>query len=77
MAQKIFSKESVRMKVEGRNTFGERSLILLPENEEESELIDQFLSSKIPTKVVGEIELDCGYGQHYIELKVEDANRSE
>ncbi len=59
------------MKLLGRKVMGEKSLVLLPENEEESRLIDEYLSKKIPSKVTGEINLADGYGEHYIKLKYE------
>lgn len=59
------------MKLVPRNNFGgQKSIVIVFESEEESQLIDEYLSKTIPTKLVGEIELQDGYGEHYIELKV-------
>lgn len=43
-------------------------LVLIPENIEESRLIDK-VSAIIPSKVVGKIDLTDGYGPHYILLR--------
>ena len=59
------------MKIEGRKG-GSKCLVLLPENEEESKMIDEYLSAKIPSKVTGTIDLADGYGQHYIKLTYEE-----
>jgi hypothetical protein len=58
----------VPMRIEPRQ-FGEKKhLILVPQSEEESKIIDEFLGAQIPTDIVGEINLSDGYGPHYISL---------
>lgn len=46
-----------------------RLLLLLPENNEESVLIDEFLGKKVPVEVAGFVDVSDGYGEHYIRLE--------
>lgn len=62
------------MKLESRDTFGVRQLLLVPENEYESKLIDEYLGREIGPDgigpaVMGEVRLEDGYAQHYIRLE--------
>lgn len=41
-------------------------LLIIPENEDESALLDDVLGSQIPTPLVGEVQLSDGYGDHYV-----------
>lgn len=43
-------------------------LLVIPESEDESKLIDATLGSAIPSDVRGEVTLADGYGQHYVLL---------
>ena len=58
------------MKVEGRNLFSTtKVLVLIPETEAESKLVDEYLGKEIPTLVVGKVDLADGYGTHYLALQ--------
>lgn len=46
-----------------------RTLLIMPENEEESKVIDETLSSTIPSFVYGKVDLADGYGEHYLALR--------
>jgi hypothetical protein len=59
----------LEMRIESRTTFGKKSVILIPENEEESQIIDNYLGAEIPTQIEGEVDLSDGYGEHYIRLR--------
>ena len=48
-----------------------RFLLIVPENETESQLIDAMLgNTNLPIAVEGEVTLADGYGEHYIRLEV-------
>ena len=64
------------MRLEARCNNGKKSLLLLPECEAESAFIDKTLGATIPTMVGGRVELADGYGQHYIELWVEEKSEA-
>ena len=55
-------------------TFGpaekpQTQLLIFPETEEESKIIDTTISDKLPATVVGQVILSDGYGEHYIRLE--------
>lgn len=62
------------MRIETRNTFGLRALILIPESSEESLLIDSVVGANVGedgliANVEGQVRLADGYGEHYIRLE--------
>jgi hypothetical protein len=65
------------MKIDCRNFDAKKILLFIPENEEESMLIDEYLGDKIPTAVEGEVTLSDDYGQHYISLSRKEEIKSE
>lgn len=40
------------------NEFGKKSLLLIPESEEESKIIDEYLGSTIPGQIEGKVDLE-------------------
>jgi hypothetical protein len=56
------------MKIEIREFKFEKYLLLIPENEVESKQVDFVMGERIPTIIVGSVELEDGYGAHYIRL---------
>lgn len=48
-----------------------RLLILIPESEEESKIIDATLGDKVPVSIKGTVALADGYGEHYISLEAD------
>ena len=54
-----------------------RHLLVVPHDEPESALIDDYLGDKVLTKIVGEVTLADGYGQHYIRLMRDDGRQDK
>jgi hypothetical protein len=60
------------VKIEARETFGIKSVVLIPETTTESKIIDKFLGDRVPVDISGQVKLSDGYGDHYISLYNKD-----
>ena len=55
-------------RLETRQFGNKKMLLVFPENEEESKMVDKMLGQPFVTRVTGEIKLADGYADHYIML---------
>lgn len=58
------------MKLEKRIFEHTKFLLLIPENEDESKIIDEMLGdTDLPINVIGQVRLSDDYAEHYISIR--------